>query len=144
VEINKNVDGANEKKYQPSVGMQFFFVIHKRRSRSLKLCCPFLMGTIGPLCLPYSVRVCDGKEFHEGSDGIREKVREGSRMHDKASNLGLRPCAGERGCLSARHIRRKGERPMATEIQWEKDFDKALARAKTENKPVLMDFFNPG
>jgi hypothetical protein len=33
---------------------------------------------------------------------------------------------------------------MATEIQWEKDFDRALARAKTENKPVLMDFFNPG
>jgi hypothetical protein len=38
----------------------------------------------------------------------------------------------------------KGEWAMATEIQWEKELDKALAKAKTENKPVLMDFFNPG
>jgi hypothetical protein len=29
-------------------------------------------------------------------------------------------------------------------IQWESDLSKALSRAKAENKPVLMDFFNPG
>jgi hypothetical protein len=30
------------------------------------------------------------------------------------------------------------------EIQWESDYEKAMARSKKENKPVLMDFFNPG
>jgi hypothetical protein len=29
-------------------------------------------------------------------------------------------------------------------IQWESDLSRALERAKAENKPVLMDFFNPG
>jgi hypothetical protein len=33
---------------------------------------------------------------------------------------------------------------MATEIQWEKELSKALAKAKTEKKPVLMFFHNPG
>jgi len=33
---------------------------------------------------------------------------------------------------------------MAQEIQWEKELEKALAKAKAEKKPVLMDFFNPG
>ena len=33
---------------------------------------------------------------------------------------------------------------MAGVIQWETDMDKALSRAKSENKPVLLDFFNPG
>ncbi len=33
---------------------------------------------------------------------------------------------------------------MAKEIEWEKEMDKALAKAKAENKPLLMDFFNPG
>jgi hypothetical protein len=33
---------------------------------------------------------------------------------------------------------------MENEIHWEKELDTALARAKAENKPVLMDFFNPG
>jgi hypothetical protein len=33
---------------------------------------------------------------------------------------------------------------MEGEIQWEKDQDKALARAKMEHKPVLMFFHNPG
>jgi hypothetical protein len=32
---------------------------------------------------------------------------------------------------------------MSKEIQWEKQLDKALSRAKTENKPVLMFFHNP-
>ena len=32
---------------------------------------------------------------------------------------------------------------MAKTIEWETDFDKALARAKAENKEVLLDFFNP-
>ncbi|GAB4246144.1 MAG: hypothetical protein Kow0054_00060 [Deferrisoma sp.] len=30
------------------------------------------------------------------------------------------------------------------QIQWETDFQKAVARAKAEDKPVLLDFFNPG
>jgi hypothetical protein len=33
---------------------------------------------------------------------------------------------------------------METKINWESKFDKALARATEENKPVLLDFFNPG
>jgi hypothetical protein len=33
---------------------------------------------------------------------------------------------------------------MAKSIEWESDLQKALARAKAEQKPVLMDFFNPG
>jgi len=33
---------------------------------------------------------------------------------------------------------------MSKTIQWETDFSKALKRAKTEKKPVLLDFFNPG
>jgi hypothetical protein len=28
-------------------------------------------------------------------------------------------------------------------IQWMTDFDEALARGRAENKPVLLDFFNP-
>jgi hypothetical protein len=32
---------------------------------------------------------------------------------------------------------------MPKEIQWEKDLDKALARARIEHKPVLMFFHNP-
>lgn len=33
---------------------------------------------------------------------------------------------------------------MATAIHWETEMDQALSRAKSENKPVLLDFFNPG
>jgi hypothetical protein len=33
---------------------------------------------------------------------------------------------------------------MGDGIQWESDLNKALSRAKAEEKPVLMDFFNPG
>jgi uncharacterized protein YyaL (SSP411 family) len=33
---------------------------------------------------------------------------------------------------------------MADAIRWENDLDEALRKAKSENKPVLMDFFNPG
>ena len=29
------------------------------------------------------------------------------------------------------------------EIKWEKEMDVALARAKAEKKPVLLDYFNP-
>jgi hypothetical protein len=29
------------------------------------------------------------------------------------------------------------------EIKWEKEMDAALARAKVEKKPILLDFFNP-
>ena len=37
-----------------------------------------------------------------------------------------------------------GEVVMAVTIQWETELDKALSRAKSENKQVLLDFFNPG
>jgi hypothetical protein len=33
---------------------------------------------------------------------------------------------------------------MSKMIQWETDFAKALKKAKTEKKPVMVDFFNPG
>lgn len=33
---------------------------------------------------------------------------------------------------------------MNQAIQWETDFHKAISRAKSEDKPVLLDFFNPG
>ncbi len=32
---------------------------------------------------------------------------------------------------------------MADKILWESDLGKALARARAEGKPVLLDFFNP-
>lgn len=33
---------------------------------------------------------------------------------------------------------------MSGKIEWESDFATALSKAKTEGKPVLLDFFNPG
>jgi hypothetical protein len=33
---------------------------------------------------------------------------------------------------------------MVENITWETDMDAALARAHAEQKPVLLDFFNPG
>lgn len=33
---------------------------------------------------------------------------------------------------------------MASSILWETDIDKAAARAKSENKPILLDFFDAG
>ena len=33
---------------------------------------------------------------------------------------------------------------MEDKIRWETDMDTALAKARDENKPVLLDFFNPG
>ena len=33
---------------------------------------------------------------------------------------------------------------MGNEIKWEADMDVVLARASSENKPVLLDFYNPG
>jgi uncharacterized protein YyaL (SSP411 family) len=32
---------------------------------------------------------------------------------------------------------------MDDPIKWETDMEKALERASEENKPVLLDFFNP-
>ncbi len=29
-------------------------------------------------------------------------------------------------------------------VKWETDFKAALKRAKDEDKPVLLDFYNPG
>jgi len=33
---------------------------------------------------------------------------------------------------------------MANKFEWETSMEKALARAKTDGKPVLLDFHNPG
>jgi len=33
---------------------------------------------------------------------------------------------------------------MATKIEWETEMEKALLRAKSEGKEVLLDFYNPG
>ena len=33
---------------------------------------------------------------------------------------------------------------MAIKFEWENDLEKALSRARTENKHVILDFFNPG
>ena len=33
---------------------------------------------------------------------------------------------------------------MGDEVKWETAMDEALARARSENKHVLLDFFNPG
>jgi uncharacterized protein YyaL (SSP411 family) len=33
---------------------------------------------------------------------------------------------------------------MAEKIQWLESMDEALKRAKAENKPIFLDFFNPG
>ncbi len=33
---------------------------------------------------------------------------------------------------------------MTEDIKWETEMDAALVRARAENKPVLLDFFNPG
>lgn len=38
----------------------------------------------------------------------------------------------------------QGGTKMTTNIQWENDMDTALRRAKSEAKPVFLDFFNPG
>lgn len=33
---------------------------------------------------------------------------------------------------------------MANQVAWETDMDSALKRAREEDKPILIDFFNPG
>lgn len=33
---------------------------------------------------------------------------------------------------------------MENKIKWESQMDTALSRARSERKPVLLDFFNPG
>ena len=33
---------------------------------------------------------------------------------------------------------------MTTAIKWHTDMKAAMALAKNENKPMLVDFFNPG
>ncbi len=38
----------------------------------------------------------------------------------------------------------KEMKPMEDKIQWETELDAALRKAKSANKPVILDFFNPG
>jgi uncharacterized protein YyaL (SSP411 family) len=33
---------------------------------------------------------------------------------------------------------------MAKTIAWETEMERALTRAKSEDKPIFLDFFNPG
>jgi hypothetical protein len=33
---------------------------------------------------------------------------------------------------------------MGSKIEWETSLDKARERARSEQKPILLDFFNPG
>jgi len=33
---------------------------------------------------------------------------------------------------------------MASSILWETDIDKAVTHAKSDNKPILLDFFDAG
>lgn len=33
---------------------------------------------------------------------------------------------------------------MESKIQWETEIDAALRKARSEKKPVVVDFFNPG
>jgi hypothetical protein len=33
---------------------------------------------------------------------------------------------------------------MASSVLWETDFNKAVKRAQSENKPILFDFFDAG
>jgi uncharacterized protein YyaL (SSP411 family) len=33
---------------------------------------------------------------------------------------------------------------MGNPIKWETSMDMAITRATSENKPILLDFFNPG
>jgi len=33
---------------------------------------------------------------------------------------------------------------MENKIEWANKMDEALARARSDKKPVLLDFFNPG
>jgi len=49
----------------------------------------------------------------------------------------------ERGFLETQS-ERKGEIVMTKNIKWETEIDAALALARVEKKPVLLDFFNPG
>ena len=32
---------------------------------------------------------------------------------------------------------------MSDKLQWETELEAALAKAKSDNKPVFLDFFNP-
>ena len=77
---------------------------------------------------------------------------------DSHASIGTRPSDGPSGLTSAAeclfftvksrlHRRARfapGEVVMATTIQWETELDRGLARARSENKEVLLDFFNPG
>jgi thiol:disulfide interchange protein len=40
-------------------------------------------------------------------------------------------------------MQNKKEEQMSEKIRWEKDLNEALNIARGQNKPVLLDFFNP-
>gem|GEM_PF-501318 len=53
----------------------------------------------------------------------------------------LSVCAGFGAARACNELR--GGR-MQSAIRWESDWDMALSMARVQEKPVLLDFFNPG
>jgi len=41
-------------------------------------------------------------------------------------------------------MKKRGGKDMAGKVNWESSWDAALLRAKKEDRPILLDFFNPG
>jgi len=64
-------------------------------------------------------------------------------QHRKAVRL-ERIISKWRGGFLETQSERKGEIVMTKNIKWETEIDAALALARVEKKPVLLDFFNPG
>jgi len=60
----------------------------------------------------------------------------------------MRPGPGVPSCLRVQEslyfMKFKSREGVMAEIQWLDDMSVALARAKAERKPILLDFFNPG
>ncbi len=61
---------------------------------------------------------------------------------DPASESGKQNVAKTTFHPSPSNFNNRGGMTMA-KIIWETRMEKALARAKAENKPILLDFFNP-
>jgi hypothetical protein len=67
-------------------------------------------------------------------------LKKAEALEESFSSEGMRRLAGR----TIPHQSREGDKIMEDKIRWETILDTALIRAKAENKPVLLDFFNPG